>query len=178
MNRQSGLEHLVVDGYNLIKAWPRLRRHERSSLELARQSLIRVLGEYAQRTGAQVELYFDGDDGIDQPAVRDCSRVHVVFARPPHKADDLIAEFVQHKHGSKRVWVISSDREVRGAARRHRIRSSTSDEFVRQLERPAPPPDRPVAPPAPDAELDEEQLAAWERVFREERGMFADEDGD
>jgi len=176
MNREAGPENLVVDGYNLLKAWPRLRQQERSSLELARRSMIRVLGDYAQRTGARVQLFFDGDDAVDLPAAGRSRRVQITFARPPRKADDLIADVVQRQHGSKRVLVVSSDREVRRAARRHGIRSSSSEEFIRQLELPVPRQDPPAPPPAPAGALDEDQVAAWERLFREERGMFDDQD--
>jgi predicted RNA-binding protein with PIN domain len=175
MSTQPGVERLVVDGYNLIKAWPRLRRQERASLELARRSLVRALAEYAARTPAQVVLVFDGDGGTDLPAAQRCGGVQVLFARAPQKADDVIAELVQRLHRSQRARVISSDRQVRGAARRHRVRSSTADEFVRQLEEPARRSPAPAAAAAPEA-MDEVELAAWERLFREERGMFEDEE--
>jgi len=168
-------EHLLIDGYNVIRATSRFHRQERVGLGAARQGLQQALIRYAQRTGARVTLVFDGDEGVALPlesAPQD--PVQVVFSHPPAKADDLIKKAVQHKHGARRVRVVTSDREIRRFAQRHKIRSTPADEFVlEELDDPParPPADPPAVPPEvdPDLALDEEEVNIWERLFREGR---------
>lgn len=54
------MRRLIVDGYNVIHAWPELklalRRH---GLEQARRRLVSRLGEYRAGTGAEVIVVFD-----------------------------------------------------------------------------------------------------------------------
>jgi len=51
---------LIVDGYNVIHAWPRLKQALRDrGLEDARRLLVQMLGEYAAQTDAQVTVVFD-----------------------------------------------------------------------------------------------------------------------
>ncbi len=50
-------EHLLVDGYNLIKAAPLLRRHEAVSLEKARWALEQALARYARITSADHPVF-------------------------------------------------------------------------------------------------------------------------
>lgn len=161
-------EHLLIDGYNLIKASAHFGQYQRSSLERARRALEQALARYARHTGARITLFFDGDDGPQEAGSR--GPVQVIFSRPPRQADDLIKEAIQQRHGAKYLRVISTDREIRRFAERHRVRATPSGEFEQELE--APPRAGP-APDNPEAEretvLSEEQLAEWERIFREGR---------
>src|SRR5712692_8438126 len=53
------MERLVVDGYNVIHAWPTLKRLLGVSLEAARDKLIERLSVYGLVTGADVTVVFD-----------------------------------------------------------------------------------------------------------------------
>lgn len=169
-NADARPEHLLIDGYNVIKAVPRFRRRERISLESARQALAQSLLIYTQRTGARITLFFDGDEGLE-PALETAQQddVQVLFSRPPEKADDLMKRAIQQKHGARRVRAISSDREIRRFAEKHKIRTTASAEFAAELERT---PSQPAARPTPrefdpHLVLDEEEVRAWEELFRE-----------
>ncbi|NKB70797.1 MAG: hypothetical protein GKR89_27315 [Candidatus Latescibacteria bacterium] len=171
MAKNTSSEHLLIDGYNLIKTIPRFGCHERTSLEAARRALQQVLVAFSRRTGIDISLYFDGDaddrgEGRGQPSLR------IVFSRAPQTADDLIKAACQDKHGAKWLRVVSSDKEIRRFARRHRIRSVSAEEFDLEL-------DRPVAGPQEGTEINEESLRerpmdeaeidAWERLFAQGR---------
>ena len=179
MRQHPESEHLLVDGYNLIKATPDLRHQERLSLEQARRALQQALTLYAQRTGARITLYFDGDEGLEFMPASEQHPIQTVFSHPPQTADDLIKEAVQNKHGARRLRVISSDREIRRFAQRHKIRSSKADEFAEELQRP-PQREKPDEPDDQEAfrhaALNEEEITAWEKLFAEGRGMFEDEE--
>jgi len=105
---------------------------------------------------------------VADPPQRAGGPVQVVFSRPPRTADDLIQEVIQQRHGAKYLRVISSDRQIRDFARRHRVRATPSGEFEQELETP-PHPSRisPAPEPGREEALSEEQLAEWERIFRE-----------
>ena len=175
MNADPRPEHLLIDGYNVLKATPHFHRQERLSLEAARQALQQTLIHYAQRTGARITLVFDGDEGVDLPPVSaPQDQVQIVFSHPPEKADDLIKKSVQYKHGARRARVITSDREIRRFAQRHKIRTTPADEFV--FEELDAPPAQPSTEPRPtplevdpDLALDEREIDAWEKLFESGR---------
>lgn len=51
---------LIVDGYNVIFAWPELKKISKSSLEHARRRIKDILQNYGKHKGYQVVLVFDG----------------------------------------------------------------------------------------------------------------------
>jgi predicted RNA-binding protein with PIN domain len=54
-------ETLIVDGYNIIYAWPELEKIiESSSIDHARSRLISILADYAALTGQRIILVFAG----------------------------------------------------------------------------------------------------------------------
>ena len=55
------MRELIVDGYNIIHAWPGLKLTMRTrGLEDARRELTGALAEYAAQTGVAVTVVFDG----------------------------------------------------------------------------------------------------------------------
>ena len=51
---------LIVDGYNVIFAWPELKKISKSSLEHARSRIKHMLQNYGKHKGYRVILVFDG----------------------------------------------------------------------------------------------------------------------
>lgn len=102
---------LLVDGYNVAKAaWPD------AELAQERTRLIRALDELAARTGATVEIVFDGpEDAV--PAARQGTRSVGVRYSGGALADDVIIEMIGGYPLEHPVVVVSSDREVRDGAR-------------------------------------------------------------
>lgn len=49
-------EFLIVDGYNIIGAWPELSKLKDTDLEGARDKLIHMLAEYQSYSGMKVYL--------------------------------------------------------------------------------------------------------------------------
>ena len=54
-------EHLLVDGYNLIKS-SQLFQAPSTSLEKARLALQRALNAHSRHADVHITLYYDGDD--------------------------------------------------------------------------------------------------------------------
>jgi len=175
MNKSPKQEHLLVDGYNLIRSTPLFSQQERISLAAGRQSLQRALTAYAGQTSTRITLFFDGDKTVERAAKQQYGPLQIVFSRHPKSADDLIKEAAQEKHGAKNMRVITSDREIRNFVRRHKIPSTSALEFVEEMDA-QPQRKTTVKNPAPsDGEiedqtpLDEREIAEWERLFAEKR---------
>ena len=84
-------DRLLVDGYNVIHAWPDLRRLVGESLELARDALVARLAVLTQVAGTEVTVVFDAHrtrSRRETEEVRD--GVRVVFTRGGHSADHAI----------------------------------------------------------------------------------------
>ena len=158
-------EHLLVDGYNLIKSSHFFHRPEQS-LEQARLGLQRALDAHSRRTQSKITLYYDGDGADDLARQSRYGDIQIIFSRSPETADDLIMSATQDKHGAKWLRVISSDREIRRCAERHKIRSTRSEDFLDELD--AALSARPQQPlnTAPSAEHSTpDELDEWERLF-------------
>ena len=165
-------EHLLIDGYNLIKA-SQLFQGRGDTLERARNRLQQALAAYGRRADKHITLYYDGTGESPNTTSTSGPRVTIEFSRYPQQADDLIAQAVEKKHGAKWLRVISSDRAVQRCAARHKIRSTCSEDFVDELTGPVQAPSEPT--PAPDSDgtesdpsLDPTELDHWETMFRKE----------
>ena len=165
-------EHLLIDGYNLIKA-SQLFQGRGDTLERARSRLQQALAAYGRRSDKHITLYYDGTGESPSATSASDSRVTIEFSRYPQQADDLIAQAVAKKHGAKWLRVISSDRAVQRCAARHKIRSTCSEDFLDELTGPVQEPSEPTLAPDSDGteadpSLDPAELDQWEALFRKE----------
>ena len=162
-------EHLLIDGYNLIKSSP-LFQSQGDTLERARRRLHQALAAYGRRADKRITLYYDGTGIAPRTAPVSGPYLTIEFSRYPQQADDLIAQAVAQKHGTKWLRVISSDRTVQRCAARHKIRSTCCEDFLDELTAPAPAPSAPAPAPARDGTeshppLDPDELDRWEALF-------------
>ncbi|MCE2448969.1 MAG: NYN domain-containing protein [Candidatus Latescibacteria bacterium] len=177
-------EHLLIDGYNLIKA-SQLFQGRGDSLERARNRLQQALAAYGRRADKHITLYYDGTGAAPSTVSASGPHVTIEFSRYPQQADDLIAQAVAQKHGAKWLRVVSSDRAVQRCAARHKIRSTCSEDFLDELTGPVQAPSTPEPAPARDGtesdpSLDPGELDQWEAVFRkkaDEAPSTTDRDG-
>ena len=110
LKKPEGEDWLLVDGYNIIHAWPQLRELARADLEGARQQLVHRLRNYQGWKRCRVIVVFDayqvkGGAG----SVERHGDVWVVYTKEAETADMYI-EKTTYKLG-----------------RRHRVRVATSD---------------------------------------------------
>jgi len=105
---------LIVDGYNVIHAWPALvRALHADGLEPARRRLVHALAEYAAQSGTAVTVVFDshGRSGGVQTEVVDGVTVH--FGSSAASADHVIERLAYEaarQGGADEVMVATSDR--------------------------------------------------------------------
>lgn len=150
----------LIDGNNLIHAVGAI------GPEVGRQGLCRMLEQLTHRK-ERVCVVFDGAPPPEQMArqLRQGS-VEAVFAAP-RTADEVVLELIANSSAPRRLTVVSTDREIRRAARRRRCQGQKSDQFARfllQIQK-----DRPRDQQEPREKrrgLTAEQTEAWLKEFR------------
>ena len=101
---------LVVDGYNIIGAWPDLRVLRDQDLAAARDRLIEMMAEYQGFSGHQVIIVFDAYyvQGIEKKYKN--SKVDVIFTKENETADECIERLASKLIKiNTRVYVATSD---------------------------------------------------------------------
>jgi predicted RNA-binding protein with PIN domain len=86
------VRELIVDGYNVIHAWPVLKRALTSQgLEESRRRLIDALAAYAAQAGVEVTVVFDaGARQRNAPTVETVEGITVRFGTRTSSADHVI----------------------------------------------------------------------------------------
>jgi predicted RNA-binding protein with PIN domain len=135
----------LFDGYNILHAGSFRERAE----------LIDRLASFVAMCGARGVVVFDG--------VGDDASYGELSVRFSEHADDLIERLAAEHRSQEDVWVISSDREIRGTAGQETRRVS-SKTFLRDLDDNA----RPTVEGRSQIEdaLDENTRSALERLRR------------
>ena len=104
------MERLIVDGYNIIFAWPELSVLKDVKLEDARDLLISILADYAAMTRQKVTVVFDSHRRPDAEASQQTvSGVQVVFSGRKTSADHVIEKLLFEAKPSDEVTVATSD---------------------------------------------------------------------
>jgi uncharacterized protein len=102
--------YLIVDGYNIIGAWPELRKWKSSDFAKARDALIEYMAEYQGATGCQVIVVFDAHLSRGKEKKTKNHRVEVIFTRENETADERIERLVgELKSLENRITVATSD---------------------------------------------------------------------
>ena len=94
MKQPTAQDYLIVDGYNMVGAWPSLRKLAEVDFDAARDQLIDRLADYKGHSSLRVVVVFDAHfaDGIG--ATYESSRVEVHFTKSKETADEYIEKFV------------------------------------------------------------------------------------
>ncbi|MEW9502698.1 NYN domain-containing protein [Jeotgalibacillus marinus] len=101
---------LLVDGYNIIGAWPELTELKQHNLAAARDRLIELMAEYQGYTGYRVIVVFDAQfvQGIAKKHKN--YRIEIVFTRESETADERIEKLAIELNDIKtQVIVATSD---------------------------------------------------------------------
>ncbi|HVC41969.1 MAG TPA: NYN domain-containing protein [Candidatus Saccharimonadales bacterium] len=117
------MQTLIVDGYNIIHAWPALHTTLRErGLEDARRQLVSALTEYAAQTGVSVTVVFDAHARPGAiPSTEQFDGVTVLFGSRRATADHVIerAAYRASQRGEGADVVVATDdrleRDVVGA---------------------------------------------------------------
>jgi hypothetical protein len=155
----------LIDGHNVISALPDIELSDPHD----EVKLVLKLRGWAARKRRKATIVFDG--GLPGGYSRTLSGggLEVVFAARRHtNADRIIQERLRHLPDAGNWTVVSSDHEVRDAARRAGARTLTAQAFVKRLDR------GPRLKLGKPKSLSEEELAEWLEIFGPAESAVAD----
>ena len=123
-------EYLIVDGYNVIFAWPELKALAKERLDLAREKLMDTLSNYSGFTKTELVLVFDAYRTPSQPGKHsDYHNIHVVYTEDGETADAYIERLANDIGKNYAVRVVTSDSLIRLSALRSGVLRTSSGEF-------------------------------------------------
>jgi predicted RNA-binding protein with PIN domain len=114
------MERVIVDGYNVIHAWPELKRLlAGASLEAARDRLIERLSVFGMVVGADLTVVFDAHHSTARTNSEETVEgVRVLFTRKGHSADHAIERIAyEASQAGDMITVATSDRFQRDLVR-------------------------------------------------------------
>ncbi|PTY02499.1 RNA-binding protein [Opitutaceae bacterium EW11] len=107
-------KHLLIDGSNVLRAWPELRALERRDRDAARNRLsdtVRILHDFEE---FRLTLVFDGKGQevvVEHPSGHETFTV--VFTPSHLTGDDVIEHLVGQSTDPRTCWVATDDRAER-----------------------------------------------------------------
>ena len=130
--------HIIVDGYNVIRADPTLQRAERVSLEEARRVLLSTLNSSPRLRNDEVTVVFDGTfEGRPYANSQRFGRVTALYSARGQTADDVIKARVGVLSGSSArpadIVVVTNDGEIRRHCLALGCQVSGSENLLNQL---------------------------------------------
>lgn len=110
MARQRASEYYLVDGYNVINAWPELIRL-RGNLDEARDVLVHILTEYGAFENYEMTVVFDAFFTEDEEhALQITDRMRVIYTGAGETADSCIERLAYTAvRAGREVHVVTSD---------------------------------------------------------------------
>ena len=118
------MERLIVDGYNIIFAWPELAAVKDVKLEDARDLLVSILADYAAMTRQKVTVVFDSHRRPDAEASEQTvNGIQVVYSGRKTSADHVIEKLLFEAKPSDEVTVATSDALQRDLALGRQIKT-------------------------------------------------------
>lgn len=109
--RPRGDEYLILDGYNVIFAWDELRALAELDFALARDTLVRIICNYAAFRRIKGIVVFDAYRRPGDEAVEQCGPVTVVYTKEAETADTYIERATYKIAPTNYVRVVTSDLE-------------------------------------------------------------------
>ncbi|KGK88377.1 translation elongation factor G [Desulfosporosinus sp. HMP52] len=103
-------EYLLVDGYNIIHAWPELKELTDDNMDGARMKLLDTLSNYQGIRRSQIIVVFDAYrvQGHFEEVI-DYHNIHMVFTREAQTADQYIEKFAHDNQKKYDITVATSD---------------------------------------------------------------------
>lgn len=101
---------ILVDGYNVIFAWPQLRELMQVNVASARDRLIDEMSNYQGYVGGTLILVYDAYKVKGNPgSVQKINNIYVVYTKEAETADQYIEKTVHEMASKFRVTVATSD---------------------------------------------------------------------
>lgn len=122
---------LLIDGYNLLFKVPGAAP---ARIDESRERLVRRIAAYCAATGRRARVFFDpGRRGSSLGFVKRATSIEEVQLAEV-SADEAIRSLVTDSSDRTQFRVVSSDREVWGAAAKRGFPATSSEDFLAELE--------------------------------------------
>jgi uncharacterized protein len=118
----------LIDGYNLYHA---LRKYSEEWADMIPQAMCQWIEKDMNRIGDWAIVVFDGarPRGSFSQEGRE-KHVSVLFSGGGKDADSILVGLIQKNTAPRRLTVVSSDNQLRTAARRRKATSLTANEYL------------------------------------------------
>lgn len=103
-------EYLLVDGYNIVHAWPELKALADDNMDSARLQLLDLLSNYQGIKKCQIIVVFDAyrvQRHVEE--VTDYYNIHLVYTKEAQTADQYIEKFAHDNSKKYMITVATSD---------------------------------------------------------------------
>ncbi len=109
-SRYEGGEYLLVDGYNVIFSWDKLRQLAQNNIDGARNTLVNILCNYQGYKKCEVILVFDAYKVKGSTIeVEKVNNIHIVYTKEAETADMYIEKVSHRLAKNHKVRVVTSD---------------------------------------------------------------------
>ncbi|NLN42235.1 MAG: GTP-binding protein [Clostridiales bacterium] len=103
-------EYLLVDGYNVIFAWPELKEIAYENMDAARVKLVESLSNYQGIRKCKIIVVFDAYRVKGhREEVLTHNNIYIVYTKEAQTADHYIEKFVHDHHKKYHITVATSD---------------------------------------------------------------------
>lgn len=129
-------EFLVIDGYNIIFAWPEFERFKNSGLEHARFRLVSILVNYSHLSGKKIYVVFDAHQAKKSfEKIETIDSVEVIYTQQGETADAYIENLVGKLLKEGIVYVATSDWAEQGIVFGRGAYRLTPEELLLEVKR-------------------------------------------
>jgi len=133
-SERGSVRHIIIDGYNVIRADPRLQWLEQGSMQHARNVLVQTLASSPRLVNDDIVVVFDGRGGTRAHVhSHKMGRIMTLYSARGQSADDVIVSHAQELARVGRVVVVSNDVEVREHCRAAGCEISASENLLGQI---------------------------------------------
>ncbi|WP_073998567.1 NYN domain-containing protein [Anaerococcus urinomassiliensis] len=103
----------IIDGYNVINAWPELKELAKQNLEDARLALVEELAEYMSMSGEEVIIVFDAYN-LDRPkeTIEEKYGMEIVYTKRFQTADTYIEKQILDIGRRHNLKVVTDDGQI------------------------------------------------------------------
>lgn len=127
-------QYIIVDGYNVIFGWDILKEQAAADLGAARETLIRILSNYAAFTKNEVILVFDAYKVPGNPGEKtQVENIRVVYTKEQQLGDIYIEKLISEIGKNERVRVVTSDGMIQLSAVRKGVLRTSAREFESEI---------------------------------------------
>lgn len=129
-------KYIIVDGYNIIFAWPHLAELAKDDIDAARRRLCDELSSYAGFTKHRLVVVFDGYKQKGNPGEKSqFSNIQIVFTKEAETADAYIEALVSRIGNNYQVRVATSDSLVQISSLRSGVLRMSARELLEDIVR-------------------------------------------